>query len=749
MKLDGAFKGFESIYLSFIMLFKMIIKLIVFSAILQILISGSIIYFNHEKLFGKFDEMDICLIRTYYLSKVKYNISPIKSKVMIDYKCETPNSEISYDRFIGTFGKYINQRIQKVQDKCSSILLWTSLVYLLVPLLIIIFYRRHKKEIQDKFIRGSMLVPSENMSNLINSASPNEVKFKISNNVSMPLSITSRHSFIIGKPGSGKTQLIGRILDQILKHNYRIIIHDFKGDFISTYFNFKKHYIFNPLDKRHMGLKDIEMQLINEMNKVSIEDINESARIKYQKQLRGKPLNSKICECFSFTELLDYIVDINSNISDKSKYISLKIDFNITKNIKKGWSIFNELQSPVDIDAFCASLIPESASSDNFWPISSRQLLGSIITYCMIKGKTSYDELWKMVNKSNEELLECFKKTGGCEEGVKLLTEAKTANNILAVMSNYTKPIKYLRGTDGSFSIKEWIKDNDSEKRVIFLSNYAMIQETIKPFLTLFVDFSTKTLCSMDDDLNRRLFFILDEFGQLSKIGSIIQLLTQSRSKGGASFILIQDVAQINSIYGKEGATSIVNSCGNTISFAVSDESTADFISKKIGSMEIKRTEESNSLGLKDFGGSISTSHQTTEKRVVMPSEVMTIPTMNCFIQLTDYPVTKDKLDFMQFPKNTESYIGREDLLIIKGKPNSENSGASPTLSNFDEKAALNTETASQKVPDELFEESNGLSKKEKDFGELQPRAVKSDSNKALRPFQNDTDLNDQEGLLI
>ena len=131
---------------------------------------------------------------------------------------------------------------------------------------------------------------------------------------------------------------------------------------------------------------------------------------------------------------------------------------------------------------------------------------------------------------------------------------AKTANNILAVLSNYTKPIKYLIGTEGKFSIKEWVNDTESDRKVIFLSNYAMIQETIRPFLTLFADFSIKSLLSLDDDLNRRLFFILDEFGELGKIGTIVPLLTGSRSKGGASFILIQDTARINSIYGKMDA---------------------------------------------------------------------------------------------------------------------------------------------------------------------------------------------------
>ena len=588
MKLDGIFKGFESYYSSIAMFLKMVIKLTALAILFQIVLSVIIIYSNHEKLYGRFDQMDICLIRTYYMSKVKYGIAPIKNRVTINYECEQSTMEVSYFLFMSHYGKYVESRIQIVKSKTILVLLWTLLCYLIIPILMVIFHRRHHKDIQDKFIRGSKLISAENMDEFNKSKKNNEIKFKITNLVSMPLSITSRHTFIIGKPGTGKTQLIGRILDQILKNDFRVIIHDSKGDFISTYFDFNKHYIFNPLDKRHMGLKDVEMQLIKEMSGVCIKDINESTRLKYPKQMGSRSINNRISECFTYSELLDNIVDINDNMLDESPFKANKRNTNGKDLTNKGWSIFNELHSHVDIDAFCASLIPESASSDNFWPISSRQLFGSIITYCMVHGKTSYDELWKMINKSNEELLECFKTTAGCEEGGKLLTEAKTANNIMAVMSNYTKPIKYLRGTDGDFSIKDWIKDKDSEKRVIFLSNSAMIQETIKPFLTLFVDFSTKTLCSMDDDLNRRLFFILDEFGELSKIGSIIQLLTQSRSKGGASYILTQSVAQINAIYGQEGATSIVNSCGNTISFAVSDESTADFISKKIGSMEIK-----------------------------------------------------------------------------------------------------------------------------------------------------------------
>ena len=80
--------------------------------------------------------------------------------------------------------------------------------------------------------------------------------------------------------------------------------------------------------------------------------------------------------------------------------------------------------------------------------------------------------------------------------------------------------------------------------------------------------------------------------------------------------------------------------------------------------MEIKRTEQSKSMGVDNISDSISISEQTVEKRLVMPSEVTNVPTLNFYIQLTDYPVSRDKLDIISYDKKAQSYVGREDLLF-------------------------------------------------------------------------------------
>jgi hypothetical protein len=664
MGIANSFKGYETLFAALRMFWQMLSKLIIVLLFIHALIVSTYIYFRHNAIYDCVNSYDICLIKTYSIAKLTYEINPFKQSFKIDYLCENEPLQLDYNFFINRFEPYILKKLNFIKTKTIEIILWSSLIYLLLPILLIYFNGKHKKDSQDEYIRGARLINADDLKTSIQK-NGNEYLFRITNRINIPLSIINRHCITLGKPGSGKTQLISRIIDQLIKNGFRAIIHDFKGDFISTFYDFKKHYIFNPLDKRHMGLRDIEMELIEEASDLTISDLNEKTIKKYSKYLSKASNKDKIIPLFEYSFLLDNIRDIINGIESNSDQITIKQNAEKTSQLIKGWSIFNELRSSIDIDAFCASLIPESASQDNFWPISSRQLLGSIITYCIHNNMTSYSDLWMLVNLGNEELLKLFKTTPGCEEGTKLLTEAKTANNIMAVMSNYTKPIKYLIGTEGDFSIKDWVKNDKDDRKIIFLSNYAMIQETIKPFLTMFADFSIKSLLSLDDDHNRRLFFILDEFGELGKIGTIVPLLTGSRSKGGCGFILIQDTARINSIYGKDGCSTIVNACGNLISFAVKKEE-AEFVSECFGTAEIKRTEESKSMGVDNISDSISLSKQTVEKRIVMPSEVTTIPTLNFYIHLTDYDVSKDKLDIVSFPKKSQSYIGREDLLFKK-----------------------------------------------------------------------------------
>ena len=69
-------------------------------------------------------------------------------------------------------------------------------------------------------------------------------------NCMLPVSAETEHVFIIGKPGVGKSVLAYSIVEQLIDSGRKAVVYDFKGDFLSKFYDEKHDLIFNPLDER-------------------------------------------------------------------------------------------------------------------------------------------------------------------------------------------------------------------------------------------------------------------------------------------------------------------------------------------------------------------------------------------------------------------------------------------------------------------------------------------------------------------
>jgi type IV secretory pathway TraG/TraD family ATPase VirD4 len=537
-----------------------------------------------------------------------------------------------YFPFVNACNKYLLQ--------C---LLLSCFIYCIIPIWMIISHLQNKKDLTDKILRGVGKIEPEEVKKYIK-ANPVLFKgymFKLTDNVLLPESIATRNNLTIGRPGSGKSQLIYRVIEQLQQEKFRCIIHDLKGDMISNFYNEKTDIIFNPVDKRMVR-----------------------------------------------------------------------------------WSLFKELETLFDIQSFCDALVEEG--KDPFWSDSSRNLLKSTLILCKYRNQTNYDVLWEYMNTPFEKLKEMFDVTPGCETGSKALSEGKIAASVQAVLATSVQAFEYLNMTgldrfriekenapekmhdlefkgflrvsenlsyykyflkditgkiiteeyyqyysmSEMFSIKEWIRSEGkySNRKKIFLSNQVQVQSAVKSFLGMFVQFATTALCSLPDYSAPKTFFILDEFGQLPRMDGILTLLTQGRSKNGSAWLLIQDVAQIKKIYGNEGAPIIISNCGNLSFFSVSDAETANTLSKSVGSVEIKRTDESRSMSWHDARDSFSQSEKIQETALILPKEIMDLPTLTFVIKMVDIPVTKDRFDYAKYPTVAESFIANDIFTTSKPK---------------------------------------------------------------------------------
>lgn len=328
------------------------------------------------------------------------------------------------------------------------------------------------------------------------------------------------------------------------------------------------------------------------------------------------------------------------------------------------WTIFNDVTSTMDLVAVANSIIPSAPKGTApIWYDAPRDILYGILLYCYVNNKRTNKDVWELLKTEPSKLYKMFKFCEGAERAAKVFESAEeTLASILMMLMQYAKIFELLQHIDGDFSVREWIKSD--ETNFFFISNYADIKDTMKPIISLFVETAGRAILSLPDDITRRIYIFLDEFGTIQRMDTIVDLLTLSRSKGGAIFIGIQDIGRIDSIYGKELRESIINACGNNLIFAVEDTSTAEFFSKKLGAVEYWEDQQNLSMG--DANNRVSVSKVKRKEDIVLPSEIQALKDLTAYLKLANYGITYTEFQYKSIPSNEEAFKLNEIFLLDK-----------------------------------------------------------------------------------
>lgn len=471
-------------------------------------------------------------------------------------------------------------RIVRITPGIEFIKLFVA-VFIFYPAALYFFKGRSKLQSSKQFVRGARIVTPKALTREFKRRK--ETTDLPLGSIRMPVSLENRHTLIIGKPGSGKTQCIRPILQRWCELGRKGIVYDSKGEYFSEFYRPEVDFLFNPLDSRSLG-----------------------------------------------------------------------------------WNLFNELDSYPDVDAVAASLIPPSISqTDPFWNDAARGVFSGILHRLYQCGDRNNRALWRMLTADANELAEKLKRTRGGEAGYRYITQnaenSRQAESVLAVMMQYTKCFEYMAGNEGTFKITDWLYNGQG---IVYVTNYEDISETLKPILSLFVDLIGRKLLSMPDDLQRRIFVGLDEFGSLQRLSTIVNLLTRGRSKGACVFLGIQDDGQTEKIYTPQIRKSIDNACGNRITFALTGE-TAELESRlNIGETELVEIQRGQSMGPHDMRDGISLNEQKKREPLMLPSEISNLPDLQALVRLKNYDFVLSRWNWEPAQQIHEPFILRQDLLL-------------------------------------------------------------------------------------
>ncbi|MEM7828269.1 MAG: type IV secretion system DNA-binding domain-containing protein, partial [Candidatus Aenigmatarchaeota archaeon] len=309
----------------------------------------------------------------------------------------------------------------------------------------------------DQHLRGQKLVSERELAKLIQAK---DVSFYIGM-VPFPITYETRHMLIVGRPGTGKTTLINEILLSLRDRGVKAIIHDFKGDYVSKFYDPDKDCIFNPLDTRSVH-----------------------------------------------------------------------------------WCPLSEVQMYADVDSIATSLIPESKAQDKFWVDAARDVFSSILHILLRSGEISNQAIWRYSSLTEPEMIEVISQavSQGIEPARRALgylqgyeRGSKVASDVLSTMKQHTNCFEYMTHLESRFSLRDWVES--PEGGFLYVTNYVNVADTLRPMTTLVVDLVLKHLLSLQDDRNRRMFIVLDEFANMLRLSTVVKALETARSKGGAIII--------------------------------------------------------------------------------------------------------------------------------------------------------------------------------------------------------------------
>ena len=133
---------------------------------------------------------------------------------------------------------------------------------------------KHQAEEQNKpsHVRGVKLISTKELRRHIKKKYGRKSRLQIPAypvTIPLPTELETRHIFLCGRPGCGKTVLLNSLIAQVLD-SQPLVIHDYKGDFTEKFFCEKTCLLLNPLDARCPGWSIAqEIEEIQDVNSIA------------------------------------------------------------------------------------------------------------------------------------------------------------------------------------------------------------------------------------------------------------------------------------------------------------------------------------------------------------------------------------------------------------------------------------------------------------------------------------------------
>lgn len=321
-----------------------------------------------------------------------------------------------------------------------------------------------------------------------------------------------------------------------------------------------------------------------------------------------------------------------------------------------------------------------NSNSDPLWENGEKSIIAGSIMTVLLENKDNRD-YQNLTNVYSFISNMCQTDENGLmplTEYIENLPEENPAKKIFSIStiapektrsSFFTSALSTLR-LFSSNSIYTMTNDSDfklediGEKKCIRYIILPDERTTFYTLATLFVSQQYQALVNLADSrggkLKIRNNFILEEFGNFTKIANFENMLTVSRGRNIRINMFLQSFAQLETKYSKTVAQNIMDNAQIWIYLRTSSYETAEIISKKLGSYTVSINSQSSSVSKNS--DNMSESMSLASRKLLMPDEILRFENPYALILQSGYFSAKTEIpDLSKWQFNKVLRLGNEE----------------------------------------------------------------------------------------
>jgi type IV secretory pathway TraG/TraD family ATPase VirD4 len=306
------------------------------------------------------------------------------------------------------------------------------------------------------------------------------------------------------------------------------------------------------------------------------------------------------------------------------------------------WDPYAEIRHDYDVDQLAAGLIPSSEdASSNEWRSYARTFLAAVIRRSRAERR-SLPEIWRVLAVASVEEVRALVEGTPAQPFLEL-DNARMFGSIRSVAISAIAALEYVQAQRAApFAVREWVRASRAPG-ALFITYKATQIAALRSMIATWVRLAIFEAMSGSENVDQRLWFVVDELDALGAIEGLEDALARLRKFGGRCVLGFQSIAQVHGTYGASTAQTIVENCGNSLILRCSggeSGGTSQFASRLIGDREIVRRQTSRGS---DREGAFSPRGMRRSKNIsdnhvteaaIMPSQLEQLPDLSGYLKL-------------------------------------------------------------------------------------------------------------------